>query len=347
MRFSTTYFVGIFIGPIISGNIGEKYGWRSFFWIATGQCALVLILLIVGFPETKYRRDHIYAASMPKNHVSTKEEPVQIEIETSTSITTPPTGCGRPSTKQFMPYQHPDSRWKQFLVRDIVSPFRVFTYPIIFWSGLMVAGPANLLLFWNLTESGILGGPPYNWSPSAVGYSNFSFAVGGLVGLITAGPFSDWIAARATKRNNGVREAEMRLPALIPYVLLTIIAIVVGGVGYQRSWPWEVILTIAYGFTGLAVTTIPTIAIAYAVDCYKPVSGEIMVVATVIKNTVGFSMSYWVPSLSNEKGFVVTAMVEFALTVGPALLTIPIYLYGKSLRRQTKGSWIHKMEQLS
>jgi hypothetical protein len=29
--------------------------------------------------------------------------------------------------------------------------------------------------------------------------------------------------------------------------------------------------------TGFAVTTIPTIAVAYAIDSYKPISGEIMV----------------------------------------------------------------------
>ena len=78
----------------------------------------------------------------------------------------------------------------------------------------MVAGPANLLLFFNLTESAVLSLPPYNFNPSQVGYANFAFAVGGLIGLVTAGPFSDWVAKKMTMRNNGVREAEMRLLAI-------------------------------------------------------------------------------------------------------------------------------------
>jgi MFS family permease len=113
------------------------------------------------------------------------------------------------------------------LVRDIFSPLYVFLF-IIFWAGLNVAGPANLLLFWNLTESAILSNPPYSWSPGAVGYSNFAFVIGGMLGLVTAGPFSDWVAKQRTKRNNGIHEAEMRLPALIPYFITTIIGIVVG-----------------------------------------------------------------------------------------------------------------------
>jgi hypothetical protein len=123
--------------------------------------------------------------------------------------------------------RQPDPRWKSFLVRDIFSPLYVFLF-IIFWAGLNVAGPANLLLFWNLTESAILSNPPYSWSPGAVGYSNFAFVIGGMLGLVTAGPFSDWVAKQRTKRNNGIHEAEMRLPALIPYFITTIIGIVVG-----------------------------------------------------------------------------------------------------------------------
>ena len=53
-----------------------------------------------------------------------------------------------------------------------------------------------------------------------MGYSNFAFMVGGLVGLATGGTVSDWIAHRATVRNNGVRQAEMRLSVLIPYFFL-------------------------------------------------------------------------------------------------------------------------------
>lgn len=39
-----------------------------------------------------------------------------------------------------------------------------------------------------------------------------------------------------TKRNNGVCEAEMRLLALIPYFITSIIGIVVGGLAYDRKW---------------------------------------------------------------------------------------------------------------
>lgn len=323
-----------------------RFGWRSFFWLSLALTCFNFITIVACFPETKFHRTGDLQVREPRDNGSEKQgvESSQIENEGGDNRATA-VGTARPSKSQFKLWQTPNPDWKKFLVRDIFAPIRVFFLPIIFWAGMNVAGPANVLLFWNLTESAILGGPPYNFSPSAVGYSNFAFVVGGIIGLSTAGPLSDWIAMKATQRNNGIREAEMRLPALIPYFITTAVGIVVGGLGYDRSWDWPVILVIGYGFTGLSVTSVPVIAIAYAVDCYKPISGEIMVVATVIKNTCGFSISYWAFPLAARKGFLAPAMVEFALTVGPMLLGIPMYFFGKRLRMLTRHSQVHSYSE--
>lgn len=210
----------------------------------------------------------------------------------------------------------------------------------------MLAGPADLLLLFNLTESGLFAAPPYDWSPSTVGYSNFAFFIGGIVGAFVSGPFSDWLARRATIRNNGIREPEMRLPALIPFVCFFIVSHIVGAVGYQRLWPWQAILVCGFGFSGLAVTSVPAISIAYAIDCYKPISGEIMVVATVLKNVLGFCLSYWVFNIAMRDGFVTVYMIQFAVSMFPVVLTVPLYIWGKSMRRWTKNSMLHRMETM-
>jgi hypothetical protein len=44
-----------------------------------------------------------------------------------------------------------------------------------------------------------------------------------------------------------------------------------------------------YMLIGIQVVGIPSIAIAYAVDCYKALPGEIMIAATIVKNTFGVS----------------------------------------------------------
>jgi hypothetical protein len=353
--------MGAFLGPIMAGSIAAHHGWKSFFWLETALSGVSIILVAVAFPETKYHRSHNSASSSQsslrgKSVVSDapsdtqlEKQPIQTRDTELAALDTTAHPKGRPSRGQFAPFRAPDARWKAFIVRDTLTPIKCFFNPIILWSGLMVAGPADLLLFFNLTESPVLAAPPYLFNPAQVGYTNFAFAVGALFGLATAGPFSDWVAARSARKNGGVREAEMRLPALLPYMIVTMLSAILGGLAYQHTWAWGHIIVWGYGLAGLSVTTVPTIAIAYAIDCYKPISGEIMVVATVCKNFIGFSYSYWVFDIAHtsKDGWLTPAMIIFACVVGPAVFAFPLYFgVGKKIRNWTRHSDFHRMEEL-
>jgi MFS family permease len=353
---STAYFLGAFLGPVMAGNIGGHHGWRSFFWLETGLAGFAVIMIFFTFPETKWhRRDSVSAGSTTPSVIEQSSptgtpdisDPEKQSIPTTSSPSPSLTRIpGRPSRSSFHPTQLPDPRWKSFILRDVFTPLKLFLNPIVLWAGLMLAGPADLVLFYNMTESPVLSAPPYHLSPAQVGYTNFAFVFGALIGLLTAGPLSDFIAARAARKNAGVREAEMRLPTLLPYMIITILSSVLGAFAYQRSWPLPHIIVWGYGLAGLSVTSVPTIAIAYAVDCYKPVSGEIMVVATVCKNFIGFTYSYWVFDLARD-GWVVPAMVIFACVVAPAVGAVPLYWGGgKRVRVWTRGSGVHCMEEI-
>ncbi|OOQ85736.1 putative MFS transporter [Penicillium brasilianum] len=300
-----------------------------------------LISLVVYFSEIKFNRRvvketvaleaHHSHNPEDRDNSSPKEVLEHLESLDGHAIAV---GHGRSSNTQYRPRQTPAEHWTEFLIRHIIFPLGIFPFLIIFWAGLNVAGPGYLLLFWNLTESTVRGASPYNFNPAAAGYAKFAFAVGGILGLLTVGPFFDWVTMKATARNGGKRAAEMRLPALIPYCIITVIEIVIAGLGYQRFWNWPIILVFGYGFSGLCVTAMPTIAVAYAMDYYKPISGETWS-SHLTKNTCGFAMSYWVSPLA---GYVTPTMVKFARTVGSLLLGIPIYFYGKKIQRLTRNS---------
>lgn len=156
------------------------------------------------------------------------------------------------------------------LLRDVVSPIKIlFCYPIVLWASLAMGFAANSLLALNLTQAQVFGAPPYLFNPDQIGFVNFAFVAGAVVALITAGPLSDWIALRRARANGGILEAEMRLPALIPYACANLAGMVVAAVGYQRSWPWEVIVVVGYTLIGLQCVGLPAIAIAYAVDSVR------------------------------------------------------------------------------
>lgn len=140
----------------------------------------------------------------------------------------------------------------------------------------------------------------------------------------------------------------MRLPALIPYVAVTIVTSLIGGFAIQNVYPWPVLVILGYGFSGLAVSSMPTIAIAYAIDCFKPISGEIMVVATVLKNVLGFCLTYWIFEVAEETplGWVSVFLVQFAVTMTPVVATVPLYFWGKRVRTYYRDSKLHRMEEI-
>ncbi|KAK4940470.1 hypothetical protein LTR10_019454 [Elasticomyces elasticus] len=344
-------FLGVFTGPIIAGAMGENYGWQSLFWLSLGFMGVTVVAICFLCPETKFNRT---AAALSESNPATESEEVDDTfpkaLEADHHLEQVPVvhrhlGKGRPCKRQFLPMQQPDPQWRSFLVRDFFSPLRIVFYPIVLWGALTMTTAANLVLYYNLTESELLSA--YGWSPAKVGYSNFALVVGSVIGCSTAGPFSDWVMTRATARNNGVREAEMRLVALAPFAIIATIGVAITGVALTKgtSWPWGVLVVIGYGSAGLCLASLPTIGLAYAVDCYKPITGELMVVTTVLKNTTGFSMSYWVPYLAKKDGFLTPLMVWYTFTAVVMLLAIPLYFWGKSLRRITRNSPVHRFEE--
>ncbi|KAI3390707.1 hypothetical protein diail_8804, partial [Diaporthe ilicicola] len=262
------YFIGIFIGPVIPGSIAAQSGWRWFSWVCATLHAASLVFVIVAHPETKYERHASSSASDPElqagNAGAVDEQAGQYAVPRSPSRSPGPRPLGRPSLTQFSLLPVP--RFAHGLgpiLYDVVSPIQIFSLPIVLWASLAMGFAANCVLALNLTESQAFAAPPYSFSSVQIGYTNFAFAVGAVLALLTAGPLSDWVALRRARRKGGVLEAEMRLLSIVPYVGAC-----------------------------LQVVGIPSIVISYAVDIYKSLPGEIMIAATVVKNTFGLSEPY-------------------------------------------------------
>lgn len=367
------YFLGLFIGPVISGAIASQISWRWFFWVCTILQGASFIFLLVAHPETKYDRP---VPKVPDSRNATgtnfripraveKNEGVTVSSSSSEAqlpqlpplhqillTTAHHQTNGAPSRGQFsllpMRKQLQPGHSRSViavLIRDVVSPLKILVcYPIVLWASLSMGFAANSLLALNLTSAQVFGAPPYLFTADQIGFVNFAFVVGAIVALVTAGPLSDRIALRRARANGGVLEAEMRLPALIPYLCANVAGMVVVAVGCQRSWPWEAIVVVGYTLIGLQVVGIPAIAIAYAVDSYKTLPGEIMIAATIVKNTFGFGMIFYFNDWAAQSGYIKPMLMMMALTVGSSLLGLCVFaVYGKQFRRWTKDSKLHSL----
>ena len=246
-------------GPIISGPMAEYSGWRNFWWLNVGLIGATFILCLFGFPETKYHRMHpdeihniasekITGSPGEKTTIATVERPDTEKVPSpeladlshaATAQRDPWLRKGRPSKQQFRLFQ-PNAHPFQSILLDLWVPWKLFAFPIVEFASFVVSWSASSFLTLNLVQSQAFAAPPYNFKPLTIGVFNFAIVVGGILGLVTAGPLSDWISMKLTKRNNGIREPEMRLPTMIPYVVIMMIGNFVVAFGWQQSWDWKV-----------------------------------------------------------------------------------------------------------
>jgi hypothetical protein len=253
--------------------MSNAVGWRNFWWLNTALLGFATICTIFLFPETKFTRDFVPPQSaVPSpplkagsaeqveivstqdgngtattDHVDPeKDAPIQAQQsvnsggdEKLTHVHThqdPWLGRGKPSKAQWRIAQPYEGN----LIMEFLLPWKMLLYPIVQFPAFVVSWSASSLLTINLTQSQVFAAPPYNYSTTSIGFTNFATLIGAFIGLFTAGPLSDMIAARLTKRNNGVREPEMRLPAMIPYIILMIVGNIVVALGYEHQWDWKV-----------------------------------------------------------------------------------------------------------
>lgn len=246
--------------------MAQKVGWRGFFWLNTALLSTVFLLLLFFCPETSWHRAGVSDSEQvpvgsedtttADNSDNLKSEALELEEHMETpspaKIMTLDDaaevdlwlGKGYPSKKQFKPWQL-DNHGFHNLLTNFLTPWKLLLYPIPALASFVVSFTSSSMLLLLLTQSQAFTAPPYNMKSETIGLFNVAILIGTFVGLATNGPLSDWICMKATKRNRGIREPEMRLPALIPYLVIYIIGNFVVAFGYQYKWPWEVISTYA------------------------------------------------------------------------------------------------------
>lgn len=237
--------------------MADHVDWPSFFWLNTALLGTIFLLLVFFFPETTWKRPEISEIAAEVTKVDHKREVDSEQIET---IGTPAEeqsqqghnpaiedgsrgdlwlGRGNPSKQQFQLWQRENHNPRQLLV-SFITPWKLLLFPIVQLAAFVLSWSASCFLILNLTQSQAFAAPPYNLSPQAIGLFNVAILVGAFIGLATNGRLSDWVSMRATRKNGGIREPEMRLPAMIPYVIVCIFGNFIVAFGYQYKWPWEV-----------------------------------------------------------------------------------------------------------
>ena len=111
---------------------------------------------------------------------------------------------------------------------------------------------------------------PYLFSSGDQGLVFLSPLIGSLIGTYLCGPVADMIALRYTKRNDGIREPEMRLPTCIIAAVITFLGALMLGLTYHYRTHWAGPV-VGYGVLSAGAQMGATLAMSYSLDCHKEV----------------------------------------------------------------------------
>lgn len=341
-------------GPLYAGYmLAGGYSWRLYFYVEFAFAMALLIMAFLFVEETQYKRKvpPITSFNDPQRglHVPPHDEKLgsdeQIEQHDKTTASSDENDIVMPDRYSFLstlkPWSHVDPEATPF-----ITAARSFTYylvPPVLWVvttyGIYIGLGA---LTFNYTFPALIVEPPYHWPQENSGL----IAVASALGYILAFPFtttSDRLAAHLTKKNGGIREAEMRLGALLPPLLISPAGLIVYGFTAQRQLHW-----IGY-FAGVVMCQFGsywffTFTLAYAIDSYMANTSEMLIAMNLGKQAISFGMGINLLSWILTRGYtVVISGIFCAILLVNNLMAIVFLIWGKRIRIWMSKSWLARL----
>ncbi|EGW34908.1 uncharacterized protein SPAPADRAFT_130850 [Spathaspora passalidarum NRRL Y-27907] len=359
--------------PLISGLIFQGLDRHWLYWILTIALGLCLVLIFVFVPETfwdrtplpnKRSQEETKAARSVKTyhppelrpnafalHRPSRQDVLDIHTLSSTEDQVQEYGpvgvteTHEPHLEQQQQTHEKDSYMKRIAFYSgrktqdswwmvALRPFFLYSYPAILYGSFIYSLAVVWLIVISETISDIFRHPPYNYSQMTVGLFYVSPFIGGILGALSCGLISDRLSRYLVSKNHGVYEPEFRLFMVIPSTFF----IAFGLMGYGWSafaedlWIGPVLF---FGSISFGSSMASTAAITFAVDSYKVFAAENLVSFNFLKNLLGFCFSLFNNKFADSQGYRNSFVVYGCIQIFVSLWGIPLYIYGKRLRRWT------------
>ncbi|KAH8690798.1 major facilitator superfamily domain-containing protein [Talaromyces proteolyticus] len=304
---------GSSIGGVFSGLVMKSSNnWRWVQWMCTILTGICFALTVLFQPETNFKRS-------AESELGEGPEVLPHEQGQYSWIQ---------SLELFGGYNREGSL-RAFLQR----PIELILYPGIFWAAITYGVTLGWVVL-QQTVNSVYFPEQYGFNALAVGDISAATIIGALAGCFFGGPVSDWISAAIAKRKKGLFTPEMRLWTLVPAFILGPVGLMLWGVGLGKNLHWSVPIAgtaITYGILCL----VPAVGMSYVVDSYKPLAGEAITSLTAFKNTFAFGISFAVFPWLERDGFIKMSGYMTLIEGLTFLTTVPLFLYGKQLRKFT------------
>ncbi|KAK0731675.1 major facilitator superfamily domain-containing protein [Lasiosphaeris hirsuta] len=335
--------VGVAFGVIISGLITIHHEWRVIYEVATPLVGLVLLISFFAFPETAYIRDHKQLQSqsdsdpgspgpLEKSHIATSD----VEHHTPS----PPAAPTKPKLTmktylEALKIFH-GTLTDESLLKLFVRPIGLICLPPVLWAALVQSVTIGFLVAVT-SNVDVAFQTAYGFQSWQVGLCFVAAIIGSLTGIPAGGHLGDKVADWFTRRSGGVRDPEMRLPAMIPSLITTPLALILYGVGIEHKLHW-MCPTVGLGLINFSIVQGTNVCLVYVIDAYRPVAGEVTLAVMGFKSLFGFLLSFYTNTWVAQSGYQDAYGVMAAIAAAVILMWVPLFVWGKRVRHAT-WSW--------
>lgn len=226
-----------------------NHTWVTIYEVASAFIGLILLVALFAFPETAFNREQIIGGTELRQVSgntalgSDKSDEKALGTADHHSDCEQPFGSGSGTLmKKRKTYRESLRLFNGTLTREpffkiFLRPLGLILLPPILWSALVESVTIGFLVAVTSNVDSAFSSA-YGFESWQVGLCFIAACVGSIVGIPAGGWFGDVVADYFTRRNGGIREPEMRLPAMVPSLITTPLALILYGVGIQHKLHW-------------------------------------------------------------------------------------------------------------
>ncbi|KAJ5785004.1 uncharacterized protein N7503_010216 [Penicillium pulvis] len=332
---------GVASGAIVDGFIVKFHPWRYIYYVAIALIGAITLIVYATFPETAYIRapamsDSITTLSPSGQRIrrSTPGEGEKAVSEVQEEVLTQETDKNRGWLQGLKLYhgKYTDESLWQMTIR----PVGLLILPPVLWATLVMSVTIGFITAITSNVATAFS-DTYGFAAWQSGLCFVSAIIGCIFGIMLGGHLSDWVADVFTRRNNGIREPEMRLPAMMISVITGPLALALYGCGIKWKMHW-IVPTIGIGLINFTITQATNVSLVYTIDSYRPIAGEIVVTQLAFKSAFGFLLGFYTNPWVDIHGYNVAYGEMAAICGGVLVFWIPLFFWGKIIREKTL-SW--------
>ena len=236
------------MGILITGFVANNHSWRIVNYIVAGMTGALVLAVFFTMPETAFHRK---SDDMQDNCPADKGDTLD-ETDADSKLAREVSNIDLEHVEtrgqdQIYKKEGYLSRLRVFrpaltqesLVKMFTRPFPLLLVPDVLWATLVMSVSIGtfVALANNFASAFAM---EYGFNSGQLGLVFLAVTVGSITGIWGGGWLSDFVAGWLTRRNNGIREPEMRLPTIVLSMLAMPVGCMLYAVGLAHHMHWIV-----------------------------------------------------------------------------------------------------------